>query len=284
MYGEKYKKMSADCKLFYMICLDLIKLSMKKGWKDEQGRYYIKMSLETIKERMNCQNTKAVNLKKELIKHDLMEVVRVGQGKADRLYILQLEYTDEDIYKANHDHEDIKNDEEEDSGTFGSLQPQENSGNRSSRTPKIGELELHKSETIKNKFTKTNPLRTKSSNNQYITDIDDDKRTHSHNEEEINLIISNFREATKTELTDRSFKAVVRKVIDKYNQGKVNSFRDYLATALTRKMEELELRKEQAKAKEELSEDKQRRLQQKANKLRKTEIKRDVVFYNWLEE
>lgn len=152
------------------------------------------------------------------------------------------------------------------------------------RTPEIGVLELHKSETIKNKFTKTNPLRTKSSNNQYITDIDDDKRTHSHNEEEINLIISNFREATKTELTDRSFKAVVRKVIDKYNQGKVNSFRDYLATALTRKMEELELRKEQAKAKEELSEDKQRRLEQKANKLRKTEIRRDVVFYNWLEE
>lgn len=130
------------------------------------------------------------------------------------------------------------------------------------------------------------------SNNHNIDYIDDDKRTSqqvgkdsaAHNEESINLIISNFRQATKGELTERSFKAVVRKVIDKYNQGKVNSFRDYLATALTRKMEELELRKEQAKAKEELSEDKQRRLQQKANRLQKTEISHDVVFYNWLEE
>ncbi|WP_269920359.1 hypothetical protein [Caldifermentibacillus hisashii] len=130
------------------------------------------------------------------------------------------------------------------------------------------------------------------SNNHNIDYIDDDKRTSqqvgkdsaAHNEESINLIISNFRQATKGELTERSFKAVVRKVVDKYNQGKINSFRDYLATALTRKMEELELRKEQAKAKEELSKDKQRRLQQKANRLQKTEISHDVVFYNWLEE
>ena len=40
---------------------------------------------------MNCQNrrAKAVNLKKELIKFELMESVRVGQVKAVRLYILQ---------------------------------------------------------------------------------------------------------------------------------------------------------------------------------------------------
>ena len=49
---------------------------------------------------MNCQNTKAVNLKKELIQYGLMEVMRIGQGKSDRLYIIQLEYTNEDIYKA----------------------------------------------------------------------------------------------------------------------------------------------------------------------------------------
>ncbi|MEL4030520.1 hypothetical protein NST89_18500 [Caldifermentibacillus hisashii] len=141
----------------------------------------------------------------------------------------------------------------------------------------------------KNKLKQKNKLNNINKNIDYI---DDDKRisqqvgkdSATHNEESINLIISNFRQATKGELTERSFKAVVRKVIDKYNQGKVNSFRDYLATALTRKMEELEIRKEQAKAKEELSKDKQRRLQQKANKLRKTEISHDVVFYNWLEE
>ena len=74
-----------------------------------------------------------------------------------------------------------------------------------------------------------------------------------HNDNSINLIISNFRESTKDDLTNRSFNAVVRKVVDKYNQGKVNSFRDYLVTALTRKIEELELRRQKDKAKQELS-------------------------------
>lgn len=70
--------------------------------------------------------------------------------------------------------------------------------------------------------------------NNKIKDIDDDKRTSStiHIDESINFLISNFREETREELTDLSFKSVVRKVVDKYKQGKVNSFRDYLATAI----------------------------------------------------
>lgn len=121
-------------------------------------------------------------------------------------------------------------------------------------------------------------------NNDYITNIDDDKRTEGspiHSEEKMNLIISNFRVATKEELTDRSFKAVVRKVVDKYNQGKVNSFRDYLATALTRKIEELELRRLKDAAKEELVQSKK---EERAEQLKKLEITSEIPFYNWLEE
>lgn len=146
----------------------------------------------------------------------------------------------------------------------------ENSGTENSGTNNISSSSIS--------FTRKKNI---NNNKKYI---DDDKRTSSHNEEEINIIISNFRQATKGELTDRSFKAVVRKVIDKYNQGKVKSFRDYLATALIRKIEELELRRQQAKAKEELSREKQRRLKQKIEQVQKTEISHDVVFYNWLEE
>ncbi|OIK14230.1 hypothetical protein BIV60_12030 [Bacillus sp. MUM 116] len=288
MYGEKYKKMSGDGKLFYMLCLDLIKLSMKRGWKDEEGHYYIKMSLETIKERMNCQNTKAVNLKKELITYGLMEAMRIGQGKSDRLYILQLEYTDEDIYKANNDHEGIENDEEPPLGNPGSLEPQENSENQSSRTPQIGELELHKSETIKNNIIKNKQIRT-NTNNKYIDNIDDDKRTSPsgevsarHNDEYINLVISNFRESTKEELSNRSFNAVVRKVVDKYNQGKVNIFRDYLVTALSNKIEELEFRRAKDQVKEEIKKSKQQKFQQWKQEL-DTQPIIEVPFYNWLD-
>ena len=41
MSGEKYKDMSADGKLFYMLCLDLISFHERR-LKDEYGRYSIK--------------------------------------------------------------------------------------------------------------------------------------------------------------------------------------------------------------------------------------------------
>lgn len=113
-----------------------------------------------------------------------------------------------------------------------------------------------------------------------IRNNDDDKRIE--NEEEINLIISNLREVTKDELSERSFKSIVRKVVDKYSQGKVNSFRDYLATALIKKIEELELRRIQDKTKQEIVEsDKAAR----EERIRNTDVTRKIVpFYNWLEE
>ncbi|MED3553988.1 hypothetical protein [Cytobacillus praedii] len=136
----------------------------------------------------------------------------------------------------------------------------------------------------KNILNKNTILNTNNINKE---SIDDDKRTESsaiHNDESINLIISNFRESTKQELTDRSFKAVVRKVMDKYNQGKVNSLRDYLATALANKIDELELRRAKDEAKEKLKVGSQARIQQKTQELEQQPINKKIPFYNWLED
>lgn len=280
MYGAAYKKMSSDGKLLYMLCLDLIKLSMKKGWKDEYGRYYIKMSIDTIKERMNCARDKAISLKKELVQYDLLEIKRIGQGKSDRLYILQLDYNDEDIYKANNDHENIENDEQ-------TLEPQEKSENQTSRSRKNRLLEVGKSDSIKNITIKNNEL--KNNINNLNKDNDDDKRTKGsviHNEESINLLINNFKEMTKNDLSERSFKCVVRKVINKYNQGAIETgkFRDYLAAALANKIEELELRRAKDKAQEQLKESIEKRIQERKQELENQPMREIVPFYNWLEE
>ena len=123
----------------------------------------------------------------------------------------------------------------------------------------------------------------KNNNNNINTLIDDDKRTKSsstHNEKEINLIISNLRESTKEDISNRSFNAVVRKVVDKYNQGKVNSFRDYLVTALVRKIEELDLRRMKDKTNQELIQNKKQRI---VDRLNNQKIIEDIPLYNWLE-
>lgn len=128
-------------------------------------------------------------------------------------------------------------------------------------------------------------------NTLYKDNTDDDKRTSPggedstvHNDEYINLVISNLRESTKDDLTNRSFNAVVRKVMDKYNQGKVNSLRDYLVTALANKIELLELRRANDAAKEELKQGIQERVQERKQQLENQPIREVVYFYNWLEE
>ncbi|MGN7403687.1 hypothetical protein ACTHO0_28060 [Cytobacillus praedii] len=149
-------------------------------------------------------------------------------------------------------------------------------------------METRKSRGNQKPLKKQDPLLNTNINNKNY--IDDDKRTSpseevssSHNNEAINLIISNFREATKNDLSDRSFKAIVRKVIDKYNQGKVSSFRDYLATSLANKINELELRRTKIKAKEQLRKHSQERIQERKLYLEEQPIKTNVPFYNWLE-
>ena len=161
--------------------------------------------------------------------------------------------------------------------------------------PENQDTETTNTENKDNNNTKNNNTKNKVNNNIYKDYIDDDKRTSSneeispisHNDDMINLIISNFREATKDDLSERSFKAVVRKVIDKYNQGKVNSFRDYLATALANKIYDLELRRAKDKARENLKTAKEQLIQEKIQKLEQLEKKpyvRRVPLYNWLED
>jgi hypothetical protein len=124
----------------------------------------------------------------------------------------------------------------------------------------------------------------KNTNNSNIIYIDDDKRTNSsaiHNEDSIDLIISNLRESTKDELSERSFKSVVRKVIHKYNQGTISEgkFRDYLHSSVSNHIADLELRRQKDQAKRNMTKKQQKGIQQEQAPNRIT-----VPFYNWLEQ
>ncbi|MED3644322.1 helix-turn-helix domain-containing protein [Caldifermentibacillus hisashii] len=152
--------------------------------------------------------------------------------------------------------------------------------------------------STENSGDNNNSFNNNSFNSNNNINTDDDKRNFSlMNDEELNIIISYFREETKNELTERSFKSIVRKVIDKYKQGTVNSFRDYFVTALCNKMQELELRKFKVKQRADLDREqlKQLNLVLRRNRQlveqgwrqyqedKETGIQK-VPFYNWLEE
>jgi hypothetical protein len=141
------------------------------------------------------------------------------------------------------------------------------------------DLKMKSSKSRDNKKNISNKKPLSNKNNK----DDEDKRTSPPEEdplqnEEIFSIVEELKEETKKDLTARSFNAVLRKVLDKYKQGKVKSFRDYLATSLFDKIQKLELRREKERAKQEIRKGRTETLaaQEQQGKT--------VPFYNWLEE
>lgn len=177
MYGDKYSELSNDAKLLYMVCFDLTRISMenhgrrdrngnRQNWKDDNG-FFIKLSLEKIQQVMKCGKTKAVKLKKDLEKYSLLKQKRVGVQRANLIYVMQLDYNEDDIYNVNDIEDDLLSDEdvEPDKPTVSSevqkmnLKKFENGTSRSSENEpqevqKVNPInkELNKNKINKNKY------------------------------------------------------------------------------------------------------------------------------------
>ena len=82
-----YKSLSIDAKLLFAFLLDRTGLSAKNEWRDEQNHIYIQYPLAEISERFGFGVHKAGKLLRELEKFGMIERVRLGQGKPDRIYV-----------------------------------------------------------------------------------------------------------------------------------------------------------------------------------------------------
>ena len=146
----------------------------------------------------------------------------------------------------------------------------------------------------KNPKYKEIPKSLKNEKTNQTLNTDDDKERENQSpqinarsiSDEEELLITVLHEEMASELTDRSFNAVVRKVVDKHKQGKVKSFRDYLVTSLISKMAELELRRMKDEANAQLIKE---RTEAKRNQLNNADTElwganKDLPFYNWLEQ
>lgn len=84
---EKFVKLSTDAKVLYGLFLNRVSLSKKNHWIDEQGRVYVYYTLENIQEDLHCASQKAMKLLKELESYGLIERVKQGLCKPDRIYV-----------------------------------------------------------------------------------------------------------------------------------------------------------------------------------------------------
>ena len=147
--SPQFKQVSDSAKILYGLMLDRMSLSIRNGWFDEQGRAYIFYKLDDIEEDMNCSTGKGVKLLAELDKKKvigLIELIKQGQGKADKIYLKKFVGADNSqIYSR------VTNSEKQD------LQKLDfqTSKNCKSRLPQIESPDLQKTERNNNKYNNT---------------------------------------------------------------------------------------------------------------------------------
>lgn len=84
---ERYKTLSSNAKLMYMLLLDRLELSVRNKWYDKNGDVYQYYKNDKLMEALNCSEKTVIKTKKELADKDLLSEVRQGINQPNRLYI-----------------------------------------------------------------------------------------------------------------------------------------------------------------------------------------------------
>jgi len=166
--NEKYMQLSNDAKIAYALLKDRLELSIKNNWFDENGDIFFIFTNEKLKNILNCHDGKLTKIKKELSKADLLEQVRCGQGKPNKLYLKNPAITKEDVYEIKKQEEtsvEPSHDAEMRKSHF------KNCENRISRNAEIAQQEMRKSHTNDTELNDTDISNTDSSDTNDMNDV-----------------------------------------------------------------------------------------------------------------
>ena len=87
IYDEKYKNLSNNAKLMYMLLFGRLELSIKNGWHDKEGNVFQYYTNEQLMVDLNSSEKTTIKFKKELKDVGLLEEVRQGNNLPNRIYI-----------------------------------------------------------------------------------------------------------------------------------------------------------------------------------------------------
>ena len=91
IYDEKYKTLSNNAKMLYMLLFDRLELSLKNGWHDNEGNVFQYYTNEQLMIDLNCNSNKTIiKIKKELKDAGLITEVRQGMNLPNRIYLAAL--------------------------------------------------------------------------------------------------------------------------------------------------------------------------------------------------
>lgn len=98
--NEKYKKLSDSAKVTYAILNDRVSLSIKNNWIDDNGDIYFIFINESLQNILDKSKNTITKIKKELQEVGLLEQIRTGFNRPNKLYLHDIE-TNISVEKMN---------------------------------------------------------------------------------------------------------------------------------------------------------------------------------------
>jgi len=102
-HNPKYMKMKNETKIAYTLLRDLLDLSIKNNWINDNDEIYVKLSRKKLMERLNIKGSaKMTEIIKELKDHELIVENRLGLKQVNEIYIctpdeLSKTYSDKEL-------------------------------------------------------------------------------------------------------------------------------------------------------------------------------------------
>lgn len=88
---SQYVKMKSLSKELYMLLMDRNSLSIANGWFDKDGRIFFYFKQDDLRSMLNTSNKTLINSFNQLVEMNLIEVVRQGVNKPNKIYLLKPE-------------------------------------------------------------------------------------------------------------------------------------------------------------------------------------------------
>ena len=141
------KKLSPQAKLLYMVIMDREELSLKnaENFTDKEG--YLFQYFDQVKagELLGLSKNAIIKAFKDLQEYNLIEVVRQGQGKPNRLYVLDYEVSSDTLKELSYENKkavtagtDTTNSNSKNNDSNNSIPQKQNNDTRKSKKNNFG--------------------------------------------------------------------------------------------------------------------------------------------------
>ncbi|WP_436886798.1 replication initiator protein A [Mammaliicoccus sciuri] len=193
--NEKYKKLSDSSKIGYAVLNDRVSLSIKNNWIDQNGDIYFIFTNENLQEVLGKSKNTITKIKKELEEVGLLEQVKTGFNRPNKLYLHEIETNinvEKQIQKNTENNDELSN--SKDSQSLGVQNPKL----WESRTPNFGSPE---SQSLDSNDTELS--NTKLNNTEYndMNDMNDIEHKHNYHSDHSYQFV--------TESDDKDYKEIL---------------------------------------------------------------------------